>query len=104
MTKVMSIQQAVIVMMLKLLSNIKIENAKVYGTATELNYDLTNNNDKSQLYSNFVAFQCDGCSTAPLTQYRRSEIYQELTAFDKYFTNSYAVTYITVKEQLQNQK
>ena len=53
-----------------LISNIKIENAKVYGTATELNYDLTNNNVKNQIYSNFVAYQCNGCSTAPLTQYR----------------------------------
>ena len=53
-----------------LISNIKIENAKVYGTATEPNYDLTNNNVKNQIYSNFVAYQCNGCSTAPLTQYR----------------------------------
>ena len=54
------------------ISNIKIKNAKVYGTVTELNYDLTDNNNKSQLYSNFVAFHCNDCSTAPLTQYRRS--------------------------------
>ena len=72
----------------KSLSNIKIENAKVYGTATELNYDLTNHNDQSQLYSNFVAYQCNGCSTAPLTQYRRSEIYQKLTKFKDYFKTS----------------
>ena len=79
-----------------LISNIKIENAKVYGTTTELNYDLTNNNDKNQIYSNFVAYHCNGCSTAPLTQYRRSEIYQKLT-FDKYFTTSDEKIYIDLR-------
>ena len=48
--------------------NIKIENAKVYGPATDLNYNLTDEINKVQIYSNFVAYQCNGCSTAPLTQ------------------------------------
>ena len=79
------------------ISNIKIENAKVYGTATELNYDLTSNNDQLQLYSNFVAYQCDGCSTANLTQYRRSKIYQDLTTFDGYFKHSDEKVYIDLR-------
>ena len=80
-----------------IISNIKIENAKVYGTATELNYDLTNNNDKNQIFSNFVAYHCNGCSTAPVTQYRRSEIYQKLTTFDAYFKQSDEKVYIDLK-------
>ena len=48
------------------ISNIKIENAKIYGPATTVNYDLTDNNDKNQIYSNFVSYWCSGCSTAPL--------------------------------------
>ena len=35
----------------------------------------------------FIAKQCNGCSTAPLTQYKNNEIYQEITAEDEYVTN-----------------
>ena len=59
----------------------------MYGPAIELNFDLTNESDKSQLYSNFVAYQCNGCSTAPLTQYRTSDIYRKLTKYGDYFAS-----------------
>ena len=32
----------------------------------------------------FVAYYCEGCSAAPLTQYKNNEIKQELTK-EKYF-------------------
>ena len=35
--------------------------------------------DKNILYKMLVAKVCDGCSTAPLTQYKKNEIYQEIT-------------------------
>ena len=35
----------------------------------------------------FAARACDGCSTAPLTQYKTNEIYQEITEEDKLTTN-----------------
>ena len=35
----------------------------------------------------FVARACDGCSTAPLTQYKTNEIYQEITEEGKFTTN-----------------
>ena len=34
-----------------------------------------------------VAKACDGCSTAPLTQYKNNEIYQEITEEDKFADN-----------------
>ena len=34
-----------------------------------------------------VAKPCDGCSTAPLTQYKNNEIYQEITEEDKFADN-----------------
>ena len=34
-----------------------------------------------------VAKACDGCSTAPLTQYKNNEIYQEITEEDKFTSN-----------------
>ena len=58
---------------------------------------MTKNNDKNQIYSNFVADHCNGCSTAPLTQYRRSETYQKLTTFDAYFKHSDEKVYIDLR-------
>ena len=34
-----------------------------------------------------VATACDGCSTAPLTQYKNNDIYQEITEKDKFPDN-----------------
>ena len=35
----------------------------------------------------FVAYNCDGCSAAPLTQYRNNKIYRELIKETNYFGN-----------------
>ena len=32
----------------------------------------------------FIAYNCNGCSTAPLTQYKNNEIYQEITEREDY--------------------
>ena len=32
----------------------------------------------------FIDYKCDGCSTAPLTQYKSNEIYQEITEREDY--------------------
>ena len=36
----------------------------------------------------FIAKQCNGCSTVPLSQYKNNEIYQEITAEGEYTTNN----------------
>ena len=35
----------------------------------------------------FIAYSCDGCSSAPLTQYKNNPIYQEITEEDKFTEN-----------------
>ena len=35
-----------------------------------------------------VAYNCEGCSSAPLTQYKNNEIYQEMTEGDEFTTNN----------------
>ena len=35
----------------------------------------------------FIAHLCDGCSSAPLTQYENNPIYQEITEEDKFTEN-----------------
>ena len=50
--------------------------------------DFEKDDDKNVLYKMFIAKQCNGWSTAPLTQYKNNEIYQEITAEDEYSTNN----------------
>ena len=40
------------------------------------------------LYRIFIAYNCNGCTTAPLTQYKNIEIYQEITPEDEYIDNT----------------
>ena len=53
-----------------------------------MSYDFGKDDEKNILYKIFTAKQCNGCSTAPLTQYKNNEIYQEITAEDDYTTNN----------------
>ena len=40
------------------------------------------------LYRMFIPNNCNGCTTAPLTQYKNNEIYQEITPEDEYRDNT----------------
>ena len=72
----------------KLIKTIKFENTSTtYSLTGKLSYDLTREDDKNMLYKMLVAHSCDGCSSAPLTQYKNNQIYQEITEEDK-FTNN----------------
>ena len=35
----------------------------------------------------FVVHSCNGCSSAPLTQYKNNDIYRELIEVDYYFSD-----------------
>ena len=40
------------------------------------------------LYKMFVTYNCNVCSTAPLTQYKNNPIYQDITPEEEYRDNS----------------
>ena len=72
----------------KVIKSIKFENTTTtYSLTGKLSYGFEKDDDKNILYKMFIAKQCNGCSTAPLTQYKNNEIYQEITAEDEYTTN-----------------
>ena len=48
-------------------------------------YDFEREDDKHLLYKMFVAHSCNGCGSAPLTQYKNNNIYQEIIEEEKYF-------------------
>ena len=72
-----------------LIKTIKFETTSTTDSLTgKLSYDLEKEDDKNILYKMLVAKTCEGCSTAPLTQYRNNEIYQEITEEDVFTTNN----------------
>ena len=56
-----------------------------YSLTGQLEYNVSNEDNKHWLYQMFVAYYCEGSSTAPLTQYKNNEIKQELTKEKDYF-------------------
>ena len=72
----------------KLIKSIKFENtSSTYSLAGKLSYDLEKEDKKYLLYKMLVAHACDGCSSAPLTQYKNNPIYQEITEEDAFTVN-----------------
>ena len=73
----------------KLIQTIKFENTSTtYSMPGKPFFDLEKEEDKNILYKMLVAHNCEGCSSAPLMQYRNIEIYQEMTEEDEFTTNS----------------
>ena len=63
-----------------------LENASTtYSLTGQLEYNVSNEDDKHWLYQMFVAYSWEGCSAAPLRQYKNNEIKQELTKERYYF-------------------
>ena len=72
-----------------MIQSIKFENTtSTYSLTGKLEYDYKNHDEKTMLYKMFVAYNCNGCSTAPLTQCKSNPIYQDLTPEEEYRGNS----------------
>ena len=73
----------------KLIQTIKFENTTTtYSLTGKLSYDFEKDDGKNILYKMFIAKHSSSYSTAPLTQYKNNEIYQEIKAEDNYTTNN----------------
>ena len=72
----------------KLIKKVKFGNmTRTYSLTRKLSYDLDQEDEKHILYKMLVAYNCNGCSSVPLTQYKNNEIYQEITDEDKFTDN-----------------
>ena len=72
----------------KLIQTIKFENTSTTFSLTgKLFFDLEKEDDKDILYKTLVSYNCQGCSSALLTQYKNNEICQEMTPEDEFTTN-----------------
>ena len=70
----------------KFIQSIKFENtSSTYSLTGKLSYDFEREDDKHLLYKMFVTHSCNGCGSAPLTQYKNNDIYREIIEEEKYF-------------------
>ena len=58
---------------------------EIYSLTNKKKYDIDNLTQKHLLYKQFVAWNCNGSSVAPLTDYMNNPIFQELPDEDTYF-------------------
>ena len=73
----------------KMVQIIKFENASsTYSLTGKLEYNYKNHDEKDLLYKMFIAYNCNGSTTAPPTQCKNDEIYQEITQEDEYRDNT----------------
>ena len=73
----------------KMIQSIKFENTtSTYSLTGKLEYNYKNEDEKNILYKMFTAYNCNGCSTAPLTQYKNNKIYQYIIPEEEYRLNT----------------
>ena len=81
-----------------LIKNVEIENASNnYSLSNNTDFDFENNFPKQQLYKQFVAYYCKGCSSASQIDYAYNKIYQELTTEEDYLKDSEEKIYIDLE-------
>ena len=69
----------------KYIQSIKLSNfTEMYSLTNEKKYERSNSIQEHLLYKQFVAWTCNGCSSAPLTDYTNNPVYQELIDEDSY--------------------
>ena len=62
-----------------MIKSIALKNvSQAYSVANQLIYNIDNSTQKHLLYKQFVAWNCNGCSTESITGYINNPICQEL--------------------------
>ena len=62
--------------------------SEAYGITNTKRFDTSNNTQKHLLYKQFIAWNCNGCSVASLSDYINNPIFQELLLEKEYFGNN----------------
>ena len=71
----------------QIIKSLRLSNfTEIYSLTNEKKYDVDNLTQRHLLYKQFVAWNCNGSSVAPLTEYMNNPIFQELLDEDKYFS------------------
>ena len=71
----------------QLIKTLKLSNfTEIYSLNNEKRYNIDNLTQKHLLYKQFVAWNCNGSSVAPLTDYMDNPIFRELPDEEEYFS------------------
>ena len=71
----------------QIIQSLRLSNfTEIYSLTNEKKYDVDNLTQRHLLYKQFVVWNCNGLSVAPLTEYMNNPILQELPDEDKYFS------------------
>ena len=71
------------------IKSLKLTNfTEVYSLTNEKKYDVDNLTQRHLLWKQFVAWNCNGSSVAPIVDYINNPIFQELPDEDKYFSQT----------------
>ena len=63
----------------KLIESVNFVNvSKPYTLSGKIRFDTNNRDEKHLLYKMFVAYQCNGATNAPLTDYKNNPVYQDM--------------------------
>ena len=74
-------------MAVQLIKTLKLSNfTKIYSLTNEKRYNIDKLTQKHLLYKQFVAWNCNGSSVAPLTDYMDNPIFRELPDEEEYFS------------------
>ena len=66
------------------IKSLKLKNAlNSYSAFNEVKVNSEDSHDQFLLYSQFVAWNCDSCSVASLTDYEHNDVYKELLALQR---------------------
>ena len=71
----------------QLIKTLQLSNfTEIYSLTNEKKYSIDNLTQKHLLYKQFVAWNCNGSSVAPLTEYMDNPIFQELPDEETYYS------------------
>ena len=71
----------------QLMKTLQLSNfTEIYSLTNEKKYSIDNLTQKHLLYKQFVAWNCNGSSVAPLTEYMDNPIFQELPDEETYYS------------------
>ena len=74
-------------MVAQLIKTLQLSNfTEIYSLTNEKRYNIDNFTQKHLLYKQFVAWNCNGSSVAPLTDYMDNPIFRELPDEEEYFS------------------
>ena len=73
----------------KMIKSLEFANiSERYSATNTLKYDTTNNLQKHLLWKQFLAWHTDGCSNAPITDFKNNPVAQKLLDEEDYFSDS----------------